>query len=223
MKLPHPAAPSDPWPARLAVGPAVEIRASSILFRQGQPVDTVFLIGSGLVKLSRDEANGQELIVAFRGADALLGSASALTRMPHDATAETVSPTVVSSLTLREFRNVLSDIAVVQWLARTLAREALQAARLATALATLGLRERLGSILGGLALTGLPATDGAIVLPPLTHQELGAAIGASRERVTKELCRFEAEGHLVRRHGRLEIPSSSQLHPAACRGSRMWM
>ena len=66
---PRPAsATRESWPEDAPLGELLRYSSRVILFSQGQPVDCVYRIERGLVKLSRLQPDGTDLIVGFRSA-----------------------------------------------------------------------------------------------------------------------------------------------------------
>src|SRR6266700_1752938 len=68
---------------------AVEYAAKTLLLAQGRLTDTVFLLVSGLVKLTHVDSSGKEIIVGIRRSGWLLGVAAAILHQPQPAGAAT--------------------------------------------------------------------------------------------------------------------------------------
>ena len=62
--------------ALMAIGEAVDIRPGTNLFRQGDPGTHVFLVESGVVRISHDLPDGKRQVLAFRWAEDVFGMAS---------------------------------------------------------------------------------------------------------------------------------------------------
>lgn len=109
----------------------VELRAGSVLFRQGDPPTTAFLVESGRLEI-RAHQNGQEMVLSVLGPGAILGEMAVIDQAPRTATAvalddcrlqvldreqiaerlEKTDPVVRALLqgTLRRYRSVLSAL-----------------------------------------------------------------------------------------------------------------
>ena len=194
-------------PAALRFGAPVRYRSAQVIFAQGQPIEHVFLIDSGLVKLSHTSADGHAATVGFRTAGWPLGVTSALLRESYFSTAQAITDAVLRPIELGDFSEALRDASVTVWVARRLARESQQLSILASHLMSLDLDERLQLLLGRLAvLVGQPTSSGRTRIPHISHEDLASAIGGSRESVTRALARLERANVIVRLDGWITVP-----------------
>ena len=171
-----------------------------------QPVRSIFLVERGIFKMVCAEGNGRELIVAFRGPGWLLGASGALLRGDAELTAESVSESEVRSLDAEQFRrNSSRDPVSAAWVQRKLADEVrTQDVRLGWFLR--GAEARLVSTLLELALQPDGRGYGAHRLAlPIRQRDLAAAIGGSRETVTRLLGRLEGKGIVNRKGGWITV------------------
>lgn len=79
------------------------IPANTWLFRQGEPLRDIFLLEKGLVKMTRLEANGREVIAGLRFAGSLVGAASVMAGNPALMTAITSIECEVARLSAKDF------------------------------------------------------------------------------------------------------------------------
>jgi len=79
------------------------------LFQQGEPVQKVYLIHRGLVKLVRREENGQEMIVDLRREGWFLGAPAVILGGPSPISATTVTRSHFSEISAEEFRHLLKN------------------------------------------------------------------------------------------------------------------
>ncbi len=77
------------WKAPMAV--CREIPPATTLFFQGNSAHEVLFIEQGLVKLSRMNIDGQEMIIGLRSKGSLLGAAPVIVQEMHTATAITIT------------------------------------------------------------------------------------------------------------------------------------
>lgn len=189
--------------------------AGSVLYGQGDSVDTVHLIERGMVKLARANGAGHRMVVAIRGAGWVLGAGAAALGVPHPATAETITETVVRSVDAGRFRQQLrQDPALSEWILRMLSREVLDQLDQMSLLA-LGARQRLLRLIAHIAGAGMQAagSDGTLqIVVALKHREIAEAVWTSRETVTRLLRALASEGVVSFRDGRLCVPAGSLVH-----------
>lgn len=91
----------------------------AVLLRQDEPIDQIYLIESGLVKLTRTNAQGREVIVGLRFYNTLLGVASAISDNPAAASAATLEASRIHSLPAKAF---LQQMGMNSKLAKQVAR-----------------------------------------------------------------------------------------------------
>jgi CRP/FNR family transcriptional regulator, cyclic AMP receptor protein len=189
-------APLPPALAALAVrGTARAYRKGTLLIEEGSQGDTLYLLLAGRVKAFSSDARGREIVYGIYGAGEYFGEMS-LDGGPRSASVITLEATRCVVLT----RKSLADhIAAAPEFAFELIARVIGRARLATAsarsMALLDAYGRLAQLLNGLAR---PRADGTLAIEGrLTHAEIGARIGCSREMVSR-LLKDLARGGYVR-------------------------
>lgn len=205
---PRSSAPPPPEVVREA--PRRELGKGEVLYRAGDPADSVYRVSEGLLKLGIDVMTGKERIVAVAGPGDTIGAL-----IPGRATlresAEALSPRVVvrvlphaaalqllpdelfhaSGVQLEQLRDALEDgeLPVTARLARTLLR--------------LGRR------------FGQHGADGVVRLTlPLTHENFAAMVGAARETTTALLGEMRERGVISGTRGRYAF-HRDELHAYA--------
>ncbi len=186
--------------------------AGTELFAQGSAPRAVHRLECGLVKLTRVQEAGHEMIVGLRRAPWMLGSAEALLERSYATTATTLKRCRLRSLSAAGFRRLVRTDARMSWqVHRMLSREVYEQAELA-ALACLPARRRLEHFLDEL----VRAEDAGAVAGwfrlqlPLKQQELAQLLAVTREHLNRMLKQLEGEG-LIRRHkGWLLISDSAE-------------
>jgi CRP/FNR family transcriptional regulator len=163
----------------------------------------VYLIERGVIKLIRSEANGRELIAAFRGPGWLVGAAGVILEGPAELTAQCACESDLRPLGAEAFRRVhASDPTVAAWVQRMLAREVREQSKRAGQF-LLRPAQRLELLLAALARyahSGSGPKAGRIQFP-IRHQELADAIGVRRETATRLLAAAERKNVIERRRG----------------------
>ena len=186
------------------------LRPKTILCNQGDPIERLYLIESGTVKLWCENRRGRRLLVGFRSAGWLLGAAPAAAGQAWHITGEVLLPSRVRGLPLHAFQMGIDGdrdfrLAVLEMIGQDVVDRTRQSA---WALDDVG--ERLARVLKDLAEIGERQAD-MVVLPALTQHEIAEAIPCGRETVARELARFEKTGLVTRMGRRLAVPMSSRF------------
>jgi CRP-like cAMP-binding protein len=212
------AAAVDPWPVDGALGPACRYPLGALLFSQGDTVDTLYYIDEGIVRVTRSEAAGRDVVTGFRTRGWLLGAAAASLGRRHPVAAETLTTCTFRRLAIGDFRRLrLTNGSVVMWLQLMHAREVYESVGLVGMFGALGPRQRLERLIVSLIRLGherRPNGSARLDLA-LKHHEIAQAIGTARESATRLLGKMEAEGLICRKGGWLLIPEGSWLLRAA--------
>ena len=183
------------------------------IFSEMEPSRGVFVILDGAVKLSFYSAEGKRLNLHIARRGDILGLSSALSGAPYNLTAETLTPTKLSLIGQSHFMNFLhrhpdAYRAVSKELCRQLTRSSEQ-------LRTVALADSAPRKLARLLLDWVDnehaRRDGGRIRFPLTQEEIGEFIGASRETVSRTLSKLRLQ-HLVVFEGRsMRIPNLEAL------------
>lgn len=198
------------------MGPPHEYPRGTVLFRQGGRVKALYLVGGGVVKLTRSEASGRDVIVGLRTTGWLLGSAAAILEIPHPVTAETVGACDLRQIPSADFIAISRVGPVAEWLLRMQARETYDQVTSLGSFGALHPRQRLEQVLVKLGRAGVDTrSDGSLRLKVLLRQhELAQAIGVTREHVGRLLAELQRQGVIRRAAGWVLIPKGSPLEQA---------
>lgn len=170
----------------------------AILFQEGEPGDSLYIVLSGKVKLGRRSLDGRENLVAIMGPADQFGELSLFDPGPRTATAVVVTDARLARLpkaALQKWAQERPEIAMqlLRVVARRLRRTNTMLADLIfvdvpgrVAKQLLQLAQKFGSVDGG----HLRVTH------DLTQEELAQLVGASRETVNKALADFASRGWL---------------------------
>jgi CRP/FNR family transcriptional regulator, cyclic AMP receptor protein len=170
----------------------------SILFLENERARGVFLVCSGKVKLSVSSRAGKNLILQIVQPGEVIGLSASMSGAPYEVTAETLHPAQVVFISREDFLRFVHRFpeaygAVTQQLN-------LQYARACAQLRTIGLSTTAHEKLARLFLNWpsdekrSPETNQIKV--PLTHEQIAACVGSTRETVTRTLSDFKNK-HLV--------------------------
>jgi len=184
--------------ALLAQMASTSMDRGHVLFHEGDPGDSLYVIGEGKIKLGRTSPDGRENLVAILGPGEMFGELSLFDPGPRTMTATAVAETQLMGLRNDSLTGLLSgrpevSKALLGALAQRLRRTNEHLADLVftdvpgrVAKALLDLAQRFGR----------PAEDGVLVSHELTQEELAQLVGASRETVNKALADFATRGWL---------------------------
>lgn len=172
------------------MGVHVMLPSGARLFSDGQEARGVSVLCSGLVKLSKSSKDGKTLLVRIAKPGDVLGLSAVLAGTPYEVTGEAIEPVQMKTFQRGEFLQFLQHhVEGNQHAADHLNNEyraaLLDACRLALS----------NSIAGRMAHLLLQFADEAGTLEnnqpeihlPLTHEDLAAMLGTSRESVTRVL------------------------------------
>ena len=179
---------------------------NNILLYQGDPAGSVYLVVSGLVKITGTNEEGKEVIMTRVEAGGLFGLIAALDEGAQPGNAVTVEPCRLAQFRGSEFVSWLKrQRSMQQQLLRELGGRVREAYQKIGEHALMGVKERLLYALLDIAeREGKLAPGGDVVFKRPTHQELAYRIGSSREvvsRLLKELLDsdlLQAEGRVIR-------------------------
>jgi CRP/FNR family cyclic AMP-dependent transcriptional regulator len=198
---------SGPLDAAFRDGRRQRLRVGTALFTEGDASSRVMLLLSGQVKVSTFTDEGQETVLAFRGAGNVLGELAAIDGQDHTATVTVVEEGEALVVSASRF---LAELETQPGLAVTVLRSLIgrlrDAERVRAEFVALDVTGRVARRLVQLAETyGQPADGGTRIGLQLSQRELAGWVGASREAVNKALAQLEARGLVARVHGDLVV------------------
>lgn len=172
----------------------------SPLVYQGDESDHVIIIERGWVKVTSATENGHDVVLAVRGPGDLLAESAALGGRTRSATVTALSPIRALVVPAARFTGFLEAHPEVWRLVTGTFVQRLddQDRRLKAHVASRG-TQRVAQLLASLAELSAayvpPAADGTIEIgPPLSQEELGSWMDASRETVARALNGLRREG-----------------------------
>ncbi|MEN9923539.1 MAG: hypothetical protein RIS09_1053 [Actinomycetota bacterium] len=173
-------------------------RRGDVIFVEGEPGDTLFVIAEGKVTLGHSAKDGRESLLAVLGPGEMFGELSVFDPGNRTATATALTDVSVMGLSREVLRNWLIarpevSLKLFQALAQRLRRTE-------GAMADLVFSDVPGRIAKAiLELSdkfGVTNDEGLFVPHDLTQEELAQLVGASRETVNKALAEFASRGWL---------------------------
>ena len=194
--------------------PAVE------LFSQGACPANVYLVQTGIVKFTRCEANGQEILLDLRFPGSLVGSAAAISEKPHPFAAVTVTHCTLSRWSARSFVSLLdTDTSLAARVREILSDDILDHVARISQLTCLPARERLEQLLrqfceqmGSESLHRQSDRTSRVQLP-LKQWEVAQFLAITPAYLCRLLAELESEEIIVRRNGWIIVGALGSLWP----------
>ncbi len=182
----------------------------STIFLDGESVHEVLLIESGLLKITKTAVSGRSLLLTLMGPGAFVGDLPALDDERRSANATAVSDTVVRSIPVNRFREILEgDIELALFIARSVTRRLRELSQEALDIGTGQASQRIATRLASL-LT--PANDDGHQLQlPITQTELAEWTGLSRESAVRALTALRDDGVVETGRGSITIVDPERL------------
>jgi len=186
---------------------------SAVLFIEGQQPRGVFVLCTGKVKLSTSSSEGKTLITKISSAGDVLGLNAAISNHPYEVTAEMIAPGQANFIprdALLKFLREHGEVAlrVAEQLSQNYytAHEEIR---------TLGLASSPGERFAKLLLSWYPdaanPNGNAQIKLTLTHEEIAAMIGTTRETVSRLFSDFKKKQLLQVKGSTLVIRDKSRL------------
>ena len=162
-----------------------EIARNEVLFEQGDPSTSLYVVSDGRIAIATQSGDGRESVIAVLENGGLFGELPLFDDAPRVADARALVDSTVVELEYEPVRRILRQRPELLWIIVRLLVTRLRATDEALADAVfLDVPARTAKRL--LELAG----DAERFTLPLTQEELAAMVGASRERVNKAISTF---------------------------------
>lgn len=188
-------------------------RRGEVIFHRGDPGATLYVILAGRVRIYSPSDDGGEVVLGILWPGEFFGELSLLDGQPRSASAQTVDDCEMVVIGRDDFHRFLSEhptasIAVMAVLSQRLRRTD----QLLEDAAFLDVPGRLAKrLLELMESHGDTTAEGILIRLRLTHAELAAMVGATRESVTKAMKRFVRSGTLASRGHHVLVCSPEAL------------
>jgi len=179
----------------------MEYPQGSVLFREGDRCNAVFVVCSGRVKVSATSRDGRTMILRIANAGDLLGMSAALNNAESEITAEALEPCRVRVLHAKHLTVMLQQYSDVSMSAAKVLAEDYRAAFNEARL--MGLPSSPAGRVARLILNWADeakTASSAFITMSLTHEEVASMTATTRETVTRTLSRFRKE-KIIATHG----------------------
>lgn len=183
-------------------------RPGEALFVQGAPVNKVFAVKSGRIRLSKVLEDGTEITLDYRKAGDLVGEEAFSHSVAYPLTAWAMEETMTCGFRVSDFNQLILDNPDLglKLIGNMSNRILSLSSRLGSATAG-NLEDRVFKVLSDIALEhGRKTSRGYSIAFPLTHEELSYLVGAHRVSVTKALKRLRSIGKVIKEDNRFIVP-----------------
>ncbi|PSL02704.1 CRP-like cAMP-binding protein [Haloactinopolyspora alba] len=194
--------------------------AGELLFSPHNPVETLFILKRGRVRVFRVSEDGRALTTAIITPGTIFGEMVLLGQSMYDNFAEALDEAVVCVMSRADVRRfLLADRRIAGRIAETLGHRLAEMEQRLTDSVFKSVSQRIASTLctltpdaprGGVLSRGQQIT--------LTHEQLAALVGTSRETATKVLGEFADRGLLRLGRGRIVVLDAAAMEAEAHEG-----
>jgi CRP/FNR family cyclic AMP-dependent transcriptional regulator len=185
--------PSEQLRALASVVMHRSVPRASIIMAAGDPVDCLYIVITGRLKVMMGEADGKEVILSILGPGEFFGEMGLVDDSPRSASVVAIEPCELLSVTKRAFRKCLvENTEVAMTVLRVVVRRLREADRKIGSLAMLDVYGRVARLLLDMSED---VNGQMIVTKRLTKQDIARMVGASREMVTRVMKDLEMSGY----------------------------
>ncbi|MBV7411221.1 Crp/Fnr family transcriptional regulator [Dermabacteraceae bacterium TAE3-ERU27] len=199
-----------------AIAPRREFARGELLFNQSDPVESLFILSSGRVRVFRVSEDGKALTISILQPGAVFGEMALVGQRMYGNHAEALEHSEVCTLSSADVeRFLLSDPRIAVRISHLLGE---RVADLETRLADVALRSlpaRVATLLARMADPSAKTTLGGDYIIRLTHEQLAGLVGVTRESVSKVVAELAGQGVIRQRRGSIVITDLERLRAYA--------
>lgn len=162
-----------------------------IIFTEGALKEFIFVLGSGTVLISKVTEQGDESVINIITKQEIFPHTGLFDSKPYPGTATAKKDVVVLMIPFHAFERFVKENPKFSYrIIQMMSKKIYMLQKKLNQMITLNVEERLLATLKQLTVVNKNKSI------PLTHQELGNIIGASRETVTRQIKKLEKQGKL---------------------------
>ena len=177
-----------------------------------QPLEALFILKGGRIRIFRVSPDGRALTTAIINPGTIFGEMVIVGQQMHDSFAEALDDVVVCVMTKADVqRLLLGDQRIAARISETLGRRLSELEQRLSDAVFKSVPERLAGALTVMASARQPRPLVRGIQDRLTHEQLAALAGTSRETTTKILGEFAEQGLITLGRGRITILDASAL------------
>jgi CRP/FNR family cyclic AMP-dependent transcriptional regulator len=175
----------------------------------GDPVDSLYIVISGRLKVMMSDAEGKEVILSILGSGEFFGEMGLIDDSPRSASVVAIEPCELLCVNKRDFNRCLSEnFDMAMAVMRGLVKRLREADRKINSLALLDVYGRVARLLIDMS----EEIDGQkVVTKRLPKQDIAKMIGASREMVSRVMKDLQLGGFIEMRGSSIVLRESILL------------
>lgn len=186
--------------------------AGELVYTPHQPLETLFILKKGRIRIFRVSHDGRALTTAIIEPGTIFGEMVIVGQQMHDSFAEALDDVVVCVMTKADVRrHLLGEPRIAARIGETLGRRIGDLEQKFSDAVFKSVPERIAGALVTLAATASGRPLGRGVQVKLTHEQLAALAATSRETTTKVLGEFADRGLITLGRGRITVLDQAQL------------
>ena len=199
-----------------AAAPVRKFAPGELLYAPPQPMETLFILEQGRVRIFRVSPDGRALTTAILSRGTIFGEMLLLGQQMHDNFAEALDHVTVCAMNRSDVqRLLLSDPRIAARIAEILGNRVSQLERRLSDTVFKSVPQRIATTLCLLAEEEPRRSLGRGGQIHLTHEQVAALAGTSRETTTKILNEYADQGLVHLGRGRLTILDLARLSAEA--------
>ena len=202
--------------AMAAAAPMKTYAAGALVYTPHQPIEALFILKRGRIRIFRVSADGRALTTAIINPGTIFGEMVIVGQQMHDSFAEALDEVVVCVMTRADVqRLLLGDQRIAARISETLGRRLAEVEQRLSEAIFKSVPERIAGALTTVATQGQTLGRSRPPQVRLTHEQLAALAGTSRETTTKVLGEFAEQGLIRLGRGQVSILDPETLRSLA--------
>ncbi len=186
--------PDEQLRALVSVVTRCSVPRGSMIMAAGDPIDSLYIVISGRLKVMMSEADGKEVILSILGPGEFFGEMGLIDDYPRSASVVSIEPCELFSVTKRDFKKcIVENVEMSMTVMRGLVRRLREADRKIGSLAMLNVYGRVARLLLDMSED---VNGRKMVTKRLPKQDIAKMVGASREMVSRVMKDLEMSGYI---------------------------
>lgn len=206
----------DEMTAMSQAAPMKTYASGTLVYTPHQPVETLFILKKGRIRIFRISPDGRALTTAIIDPGTIFGEMVIIGQQMHDNFAEALDDVVACVITKTDVRRLLlGDPRISARISETLGRRVGELEQKFSDAVFKSVPERVAGALATLASASSGRPIGRGVQVKLTHEQLAALAATSRETTTKILGELADQGLIALGRGRITVLDQERLRQLA--------
>jgi CRP-like cAMP-binding protein len=198
--------------AMAQAAPMKTYTAGELVYTPHQPLETLFILKQGRIRIFRVSPDGRALTTAIIESGTIFGEMVIVGQQMHDSFAEALDDVVVCVMTKADVRRLLlGDPRISARISETLGKRIGELEQKFSDAVFKSVPERIAGALVTLAAATSGRPLGRGVQVKLTHEQLAALAATSRETTTKILGELADQGLIALGRGRIMVLDQDRL------------